>query len=84
MALHRRVVLVVRAPKPRGQARQAGQTMGAVDARAALARPRVDEGAWRRRARGHSQARGERQRRVIHCSRGRRFMTHSAPHPCNY
>ena len=77
--LPRRVVLVVRAPKPRGQARQAGQTVGAVHTRAALARPRVDEGARRRRARGDTEARGQRQRRVIPCSRGRRFLTHSAP-----
>ena len=80
---HRRVPRAVRAPQPRGQARQAGQTVGADDAGvalgagAALARPRVDEGARRRRTGGDPEARGQRQRRLIPCSRGRRFMTHS-------
>jgi hypothetical protein len=54
----RRVPRAVRASEPRGQARQAGQTLGAValGAGAALARPRVDEGARRRRAGGDPEA----------------------------
>ena len=46
---------------------QLTKRVGAVDACAALARPRVDEGARRRRAGGDPEARGQQRRRGVIC-----------------
>ena len=62
---------------------QLTKRVGAVDACAALARPRVDEGARRRRTGGDPETRGQRQRRVIPLF-ARTSFSDPLRVPCNY